>query len=674
MPERHENDYENMSGQWEEMDEGGRVTYRERRAPRQGAPRDREDSWQSSRPQAARGSHAAVPPRRPSGNRRTYRADSPHVEGRGARARVPYATAPASADGAAAAQGSFLEPVLLLVVALLALISIITSVSSCASTGEEVVLQNATSAAAANVEAAEKTTDANGIVHGTTADGVNFTIVTASGAQKTASSSGSSSSSAASSDSATSAIAGSSTTAASSGGSVSFAAVGAQLADENVLALADANSGESGDGSYDFKPFYKEAKSFIQQSDLRLITQEGPVVGGTGNYEVSGSSKFIAPSACVDAIADAGFNLVDVATDHGYDAGNDGITSSLSLWQQHPEMVIGGSYASQAERETVHMIECDGMRFAFLSYTFGDVSYSDVSQEPNDYASVPFVQEDAEKDIERAKQVADCVIVSMHWGDENSSDLNDNQRTWAQWFADAGVGLVVGTHAHAIQPVQYFTSSSGNKMPVVFGLGDFITGSTTVDSLLSGIFTCDFVRGADGTVSAENLEWHPCMMWGDDSGDVYVRMLENLSVDQINANARVTDTTDCFKQLYTKTNSTITQISVEWGSDADTKANTASGSSSASSSSSSSASADTTGDGADGADSADAGDDSVSSGYVDEDGDGYDDNTGEYFGYDTSDDYSDAVDYVDEDGDGYDDNTGEYYGDDTGYYDDEDYE
>ena len=119
MPERHENDYENMSGQWEEMDEGGRVTYRERRAPRQGAPRDCEDSWQSSRPQAARGSHAAVPPRRPSGNRRTYRADSPHVEGRGARARVPYATAPASADGAAAAQGSFLEPVLLLVVALL---------------------------------------------------------------------------------------------------------------------------------------------------------------------------------------------------------------------------------------------------------------------------------------------------------------------------------------------------------------------------------------------------------------------------------------------------------------------------------------------------------------------------------------------------------------------------
>ena len=701
MPERHENDYENTSGQWEETSEGGRVTYRERRSPRQaapqGAPRTREEYRQPSRSQAPRNGHATVPPRRPSEERRTYRADSSHAEDpRANRARAGYGSAPASAGGAAAAaQPGLLEPVLLLAVVVLAFISIISSVVSCTSSqGEEITLENTASAAAANVEAAEKTTDENGIVHGTTTDGVNFTIVTATGAQQTTTSSASSTSSStaessdatsdsdttATSDSTSSsaaAVAGSSTTAATtSSDSVSFVAVGSQLADENVLALADANSGETGDSTYDFTPFYKEVKSFIQQSDLRLITQEGPVVGGTGSYEVSGSTNIIAPSACVDAIANTGFNLVDVATDHSYDAGNDGITSGLALWEQHPEIVIGGSYASQTDRETVHMIECNGMRFAFLSYTFGDASYSDVSKEPNNYSSVPFVQDDAEQDIARAKQVADCVIVSMHWGDENASDLNDNQRTWAQWFADEGVGLVVGTHSHTIQPVQYFTSSSGNKVPVVFGLGDFITGSTTIDSLLSGIFSCNFVRGSDGTVTAENLEWHPSTMWSDDSGDTYVRLLENLSVDQINANTRVTDTTDIFTQMYTKTNSTITQISVDWGSDADTKASTASGSSSASSSSSSSTTTtDTT------TTTTDTSTDSDTSSYVDEDGDGYDDNTGEYFGgYDTSDD-SDSSGYTDEDGDGYDDNTGEYFGgsDDTSdesdysdYSDDED--
>ncbi len=456
---------------------------------------------------------------------------------------------------------------------------------------------------------------------------------------------------------------------------MSFAAVGDQIASDYALELADGYAGEAGDGKYDFKPFYKEVKSFIQQSDLRYINQETPLIGGQENYEVAGYPNFISPEACADAIVDTGFNMVNFTSNHSYDAGTEGIEFSQKVWAKYPQIVIGGSYATQADRETVHMIESNGIRFAFLAYSYGDNTYTDISKEPNNYYAVPFVKDDAAADIARAKKVADCIIVSMHWGDEYTAELNADQKDWAQWLADQDVDLVVGTHAHNIQPVQYFTGTSGNKLPVVFGLGDFVSGWTITDTILSGIFTCDFVLQDNGRVSVENPKWHPTIEWSDGSGDTYVRMLENLTVDQINANTRTEDVPNSFQHVYSTTNSVISQIPVEWGSDADDKA--AKGGSDSSDKDS---------------DDTESGSSASASGHVDEDEDGYDDNTDEWIGFgddeedsgaaSDSDETSDSDDeadsdagtesgVVDEDGDGYDDNTDEWIGGDEEYTEDE---
>ena len=354
--------------------------------------------------------------------------------------------------------------------------------------------------------------------------------------------------------------------------------------------------------------------------------------------------------------------MVSFDSNHSYDAGTEGIEYSQKVWEKYPQIVLAGSYADQAARETVHMIESNGIRFAFLAYSYGDNTYTDVSKEPNNYYAVPFVKDDAAADIARAKKVADCIIVYMHWGDEYTAELNNDQKDWAQFLADQDVDLVIGSHAHNIQPVQYFTGASGNKIPVVFGLGDFVSGWTITDTILSGIFTCDFVPQENGRVSVENPQWHPTIEWSDGSGQTYVRMLENMTVDEINANTRTEDVPNSFAHLYNTTNSVISQIPVEWGSDADDKAAKAAAGDSGSESSSSSS-----GTGA-----------SNASGHVDEDEDGYDDNTDEWIGFgddeeaassdsdsDTGNSGSDdaeATGPVDEDGDGYDDNTDEWIG------------
>ena len=227
------------------------------------------------------------------------------------------------------------------------------------------------------------------------------------------------------------------------------------------------------------------------------------------------------------------------------------------MWSRYPQLLIGGSYLTQEERETVHMIERNGLTFAFLSYTYGDNAFSDPSQMPNSYYSCAFDKTAIEADVRRAQQVADVVIVGMHWGTEYVNEPNAQQVEYAQFLADLDVDLVLGTHCHTIQPVDYVTGSSGNTIPVVYGLSDFISCWTITDTIISGIFSCDFVPQEDGSVAVENLEWHPTIEWDDGSGQPYVRMLAHMDQATTNANTRTPDVADDYTYLRDLTNSVI---------------------------------------------------------------------------------------------------------------------
>lgn len=372
----------------------------------------------------------------------------------------------------------------------------------------------------------EETVDENGIVHGATPEGIRYTV---RGRGELG----------ASSD------------------RVTLCAVGDQLVTEYALPFADAYAGASGDGVYDFTPWYREVKPFIQEHDLRFVNQETVMVSTDKGYSYSGYPTFNSPEAAAESIVDTGFNLVNFATNHTYDLGTFGIETSHEVWSRYPQLLIGGSYLTQEERETVHMIERNGLTFAFLSYTYGDNAFSDPSQMPNSYYSCAFDKTAIEADVRRAQQVADVVIVGMHWGTEYVNEPNAQQVEYAQFLADLDVDLVLGTHCHTIQPVDYVTGSSGNTIPVVYGLSDFISCWTITDTIISGIFSCDFVPQEDGSVTVENLEWHPTIEWDDGSGQPYVRMLATMDQATTNANTRTPDVADDYTYLRDLTNSVI---------------------------------------------------------------------------------------------------------------------
>ena len=378
---------------------------------------------------------------------------------------------------------------------------------------------------------ATETVDDNGIVHGTTSDGMNYVVY---GRGQTS----------------------------ANPGVISFAAVGDVFATNMNFPIL-AEYGERSGIDYDFEPYYQAVADEIGEYDLRFINQETPCAGDDDGYSYAGYPVFNTPDSSIHALANVGFNIANFNSNHTWDQGEYGIERSQSLFAEHPGVMLIGSYASQADRDTVHMIERDGATIALLSYSYGDnFNGEDPANFPNQYYTCEFDKSVMADEIARARQVADAVVVYMHWGSEYTTEPNDQQLDYAQFLADQDVDLVIGSHAHILQPIRYYTSASGKQVPVVFGLSDFITGWTLTDTILSGMFTCNFVQ-KDGHLTVEDCSFTPAIEWSD-GGDTYVRFLKDMSDDEIAANTRTEDVSDDVTYLHDFIDGLNMEVPVNW--------------------------------------------------------------------------------------------------------------
>lgn len=280
---------------------------------------------------------------------------------------------------------------------------------------------------------------------------------------------------------------------------VSFMGVGDNLIHDTVY-----NDALQSDGTYDFKKMYSNFKKDAQNSDISFINQE-TVLGGE-DLGLSGYPTFNSPSEIAQNLEDTGFNLVNLATNHCLDQSEQGIINELNTFKQ-TKIVTNGVYDSQEAFDTIPTFKKKGITFSFLAYTYG----TNGIEAPNSY-NVRYLDDTQIKtDVAKAKKISDVVIVSAHWGDENTFEPNDLQTHYAQLFADCGVDVVIGTHPHTIQPVEWLTGSGGNKMLCVYSLGNYIGGMLTTDNAIGGEIKFDFVKKEDA-ISIENVQWIPTII------------------------------------------------------------------------------------------------------------------------------------------------------------------
>ena len=297
---------------------------------------------------------------------------------------------------------------------------------------------------------------------------------------------------------------------------VRLTAVGDIIAHETILNLADTGNG------YDFSSLFALLKNDISSMDLAIANVETPLGGGP----YTGYPNFNTPDEMGLAVIDAGFDVALQASNHSMDAGTDGIRHSISFWKSHAdEILMVGMHDSQEEADQIPIITVNGITFAVLNYTYGLNGYElpygeDYLITVMDDSNWDYIKEQ----IQRADSQADFVIVCPHWGDENQvGDPTAYQVEWGQMFTEAGADLILGTHPHVIERIEWITAENGNQALCYYSLGNFVSNQQYTELVLGGMAYVEIEKDEQGAhIVADSAKVVPVVTHNDKTGDPVV--------------------------------------------------------------------------------------------------------------------------------------------------------
>ncbi len=294
---------------------------------------------------------------------------------------------------------------------------------------------------------------------------------------------------------------------------ISFLAAGDNIIHSAVYTDAKAENG------YDFSKMYSHVKNIISSADIAFVNQETVCSGKA----VSGYPLFCTPDEIADDLVKVGFDVINIASNHMLDGDIDGDGSGLchaiNLWQKKDVLMTGG-YLSEADSQIPRKIRKGNIEISFLSYTYG----TNIEAGENFPLYIPYINEEKmERDIKNAADVSDFVVVSVHWGEENSKEPTTEQRQLAKKMAEWGADAIIGHHSHTLQSVETI-EARGKKTIVAYSLGNFLSAQTKVQNLVGGIFGFDIVKDEKGT-RWENVSLTPtvCHYGFPSSDDISTR-------------------------------------------------------------------------------------------------------------------------------------------------------
>ncbi|MBR5521612.1 MAG: CapA family protein [Oscillospiraceae bacterium] len=270
---------------------------------------------------------------------------------------------------------------------------------------------------------------------------------------------------------------------------VSFVAAGDNLIHGSIYLQA---ASRSTDGGYDFDYAYANTEDYFDNFDVRFINQETLV---NNAYPPSHYPQFSTPLALGDKVLDMGFNVIATANNHSYDKGVAGIRSSLEYWNSK-DVVNIGFYTGNDDVDIKYMT-VNNIKIAFLAYTYGTNGIS-IYDETSPYVIRCEDFEVIDRQVAIAKENSDIVIVSCHWGIEDTNNTNIYQNHVADHLNKIGVDVIIGTHPHVIQTVEWRTNDvNDNKTLICYSLGNFISAQSKANNMLGGLFQFNITKEYD---------------------------------------------------------------------------------------------------------------------------------------------------------------------------------
>lgn len=235
----------------------------------------------------------------------------------------------------------------------------------------------------------------------------------------------------------------------------------------DILCQMDMIEDAQTEGGYDFSHMFAGINKFINTADIKLGTLETNFL----DQEFSGVKKYNAPIEFLQAVKQSGINLVSVAHNHELDYGENGLNTTVAKIKEQDIAITGLKENSEF---TGTIKEIRGIKIAFLGYTYGLSNENELSEEVKEKANI-YSEDLAKKDIEYAKANSNYIIVVMHWGDVNKSEITDYQREITGFLVNNGVDMILGSHPSVVEPMEIIQNSEGKNILVAYSLGNYIS-------------------------------------------------------------------------------------------------------------------------------------------------------------------------------------------------------
>ena len=308
-------------------------------------------------------------------------------------------------------------------------------------------------------------------------------------------------------------------------------------------------------GDFNYTNAFMDVAPILSHADLSIVNFEGNVCGAP-----YGTETLSAPQQLLDALRNAGVDVLQMANSCSIKNGLIGLTSTLSNIRA-AGMEPVGAYSSAEEfhkSKGYTICQVGDVKVALVAFTKGVGNFGLPVGSENcvnllyeDYfTTYQTINKKGIREILRAaeSEKPDITIALLHWGSEYNEDISQSQKDIASLMISEGVDAIIGSHPHLVHQIDY---DEEDGTLVAYSLGDFFgdgeRGGTNYSIILDIEITKDY---EEGTTRITDYSYVPIYTLAEDQCDGFrrvIRLEHAMSAYEMNFVDKVTDS--CYENM-----------------------------------------------------------------------------------------------------------------------------
>ena len=277
--------------------------------------------------------------------------------------------------------------------------------------------------------------------------------------------------------------------------------------------------------------FQKVNEKYFTKDDLSIGNMEVPI-SSTDKF-LGDAYQFVSPPSIGKLIGKQSIEVLGTANNHSFDQGIEGINSTIDFFKDNTNILTVGTNKTKEDRNEIKVIEKNGIKIGFAAYTlFTNIKPNQEDLWRINYFREPYTKtyieykENMKKELTNLVDNTDVQIVLMHWGNEFTYNLSEDQKDMAKFLSDLGIDIVVGSHSHNMQSIEYV----GDTL-VFYSMGNFASADADLDRTANdetfdnnyqiGLLANLDIKLENNKVTLDNIKTEPIINYFDSNEEHY---------------------------------------------------------------------------------------------------------------------------------------------------------